>query len=222
MDQKLGSIKKKKPILFCSKKVKDGMVIISAADFEVAPIKKLEVFHKQKFVSCGIGSLAAAKNAYKLISQIRGEDVVIVGTCGFFGDFVGVELVTGEDVYWLPSGQRLGYAWSIEKEIPHIKLSCTSYFEQLPKRTILSSPTISKYKGMTGTLKGIFCDEGSMVENLELYPLVSQINPYAKSISIILGVTNEICLLARDQWKRHYKEAAIKTADYLQRCLPII
>ena len=191
------------------------MILLSAAEFEVQPLKQSMNRLGLNYLSFGIGSLTAAKRTQQLLPQLKNQDVVIVGTCGTFGVFRGVELLTTDLIYWLPSGQRLGMSWAIEKEIPKVYNDQALYFRELPKRTVVASPTISKIKGLTDSIKKTLIAEEDLVENIELYSVVSQLMLHVKSLSVLLAVTNEIGLSARVQWRANYEEAATKTANYL-------
>ncbi len=185
-------------------------VILSAASFEVAPLKS-GLFD---FKTCGIGSLNASMARGSLEKSLCGRDVIFVGTCGSFYSFTEVHLVRGGEVFWYPPCERAGLSWSIENLHPPLALRASPLLADLPMRTVVTSPTISKEKDLP-PLGDNSLSAKIAVENLELYPVVSYLLPVVRSLQVVLAVTNEICSEGRQQWRAHHKKAAEITALYL-------
>ena len=184
-------------------------VVISAAPFEVSNLRSKGF--EATYLSCGIGALEAARCSRDLGTEVVDKDVIFVGTCGIFGRFDEISLVSASEVVWSPPCERAKIAWSIEGISPNIPLLGGSFEGELPRARVLCSSTISR---------GADCDSkaqalGPCVENLELYSIVGDLLKSARSLSVVLGVTNAIGEDARRQWRQNFKRAASLTASFL-------
>jgi len=194
-----------------------NLTIIAAAKFEVEPLKNvLEQFGFTPEVHVlGVGALNAAKNARPIAETCRGKNVIFVGTCGTFGSFSKPFLVTGKDVYWSPTSDRLGFSYTVKDTAPLIQLKKRCDLVQgLPEKSILCCPSISTI----GTLPEHFVPE-NCVENLELYSCANEISSKAAEFSVVLCVTNTVGPDSHSQWKENFLSAATETADYFKHAI---
>ncbi|MBC61171.1 MAG: hypothetical protein CMP11_01840 [Zetaproteobacteria bacterium] len=194
----------------------EDFIICSAAKFEIEPILKLSQ-RKIRYLSFGIGSIKAAVMGQKFKNQLANSKLLIIGTCGSLSSFTKLELITVDKTFWLPTGQRIGQAWSLEQNIPSISLQPNPIFNDLVKKKVLTSPTISKNAIIDPKIEQEIGPKSELVENLELYTFLNEIKDSVKSVTCLLVVTNELCQNAREQWKSNHKLAANLTANYLIR-----
>lgn len=194
-----------------------NLTIIAAAKFEVEPLKNAleQLGFAPEVQIVGIGALNAAKNARGVAEACRGRTAVFVGTCGSFSEFSRPVLITGQEVYWLPTSDRLGISYSIKDSAPPIKLrKSLELTNGLPSKKIICGPSISKI----GTLPDNFLSD-SCVENLELYSCAAEIEAKATSFSVILCVTNLVGPDSHQQWKEHFASAATETANFFKNAI---
>ena len=193
------------------------ITLVSAARFEAEAFLRAATTPNLtiNYLSCGIGALHAAKEESRLARLCRGKQVLFIGTCGSFAPFHGVELVQIDQVHWLPTCERAGYADSIAGLHPPIVLPEAPAWLDLPIRTALCGPTISRYDLISAKLQAGLAAKDLLVENLELYSCIGAIAHSCQSLAVVLAITNEISDLGRSQWREHYLEAAEKTAAYL-------
>jgi len=194
-----------------------NLTIIAAAKFEVEPLKNVleQLGFTPEVHVVGVGALNAAKNARPIAEACRGKKVVFVGTCGTFGSFSKPFLVTGKEVHWQPTSDRLGFSYTVKDSAPMITLKKRSDLVQgLPEKSILCCPSISTI----GTLPENFTAD-NCVENLELYSCAAEISAKAADFSVILCVTNSVGPDSHSQWKQHFLGAATETADFFKTAL---
>jgi hypothetical protein len=194
-----------------------NLTIIAAAKFEVEPLKNVleQLGFTPEVHVVGIGALNAAKNARPIAESCRGKNVVFVGTCGSFGPFSKPYLVTGKDVHWLPTSDRLGFSYTIKDTAPAIPLKKRGDLVQgIPEKTILCGPSISTI----GTLPEQYIAD-SCVENLELYSCAAEISAKAAEFSVVLCVTNTVGPDSHSQWKEHFLGAATETAEFFKNAI---
>lgn len=188
--------------------------IVAAARFEVEPLKN--VVEQLGFVPevhlVGIGAINAAKNARAVGEACRGKNVVFVGTCGTFGEFTKPQLITGTEIHWMPTSDRMGFSYTVKDTAPAITIKNTlSALSSLPARKIMCSPSISK----VATLPDGYNPQ-DWVENLELYSCAQEISSKAATFSVVFSVTNGIGPDAHVQWKENFANAATETAEYVK------
>lgn len=191
-------------------------VIISAAEFEVASIWEQCKPGQFEFLSCGIGPLNAARNEYRLQELCKGKDVIFVGSCGTLGTFTGIELVTVKKALWLPVCVRTGMSWPAKDGEESIDLTPSILCKDLPVKVLIQSPTIGKSSEVRPEMRAHFDlpPNEDLIENMEFYNCASLKN-YARSFSVVLAVTNALNEEGRTFWKKNFKAAAEKTADFL-------
>ena len=189
-------------------------LLIAAAKFELDPlVHALQAAgHSPIAKLCGIGAINAAKAARSLAEACRGQDVIFVGTCGTFAAFQKVHLIRATDVSWLPTGERLGFAYTVKDSAPPVSLpEPPAPFMNLPPRRVLCSPTISLVAKLP---EG--CSPDQVVENLELYSCIGDVAASARSVAVVLAVTNAIGPDAHGQWRQNFAVAAGMTAEYIK------
>lgn len=193
------------------------MVIVSAAEFEVRALQKSPHMVQARFVTVGIGPLAAAASAKDLAEEITGEDVIFVGSAGIFGEFDGVALRAITEAHWWPTCERHNLSESIEGLTPKVDFSPSPITEKLPRAAAVSCPNISS----SGQLpryevrqRGL--QDQVILENLEIYSVAAALNA-ANSVSVILGITNRVGAEGRQQWRANHELCAELTCGYLER-----
>ncbi len=197
-------------------------LLVSAAPFEAEPTlaacKKagLDV----SYASCGIGPLHAAKAEHNLKELAAGREVIFIGTCGSFLPGQGLQLVHATKTIWFTPCLQAGIAWAIDGLYPVIDLPPPpKSAPPLPKKIIATSSTISReraYLRNTETLLPF--PEKDLVENCELYACAEGLKA-ARSLLVVMAITNEIGPNARSQWKNNFGPAAELTAEYVVKYL---
>lgn len=188
--------------------------IVAAARFEVEPLKNAveHLGYVPEVHLVGIGAINAAKNARLVAEACRGKNVVFVGTCGTFGEFSKPQLITGTEIHWLPTSDRMGFSYTVKDTAPAITIkNPLPSIAGLPSKKIMCGPSISK---VTTLPDGYTPHE--WVENLELYSCAQEISAKAASFSVIFCITNAIGPDAHVQWKEHFANAATETAEYFK------
>lgn len=195
-------------------------IVLAAVRFEAEPL--LQVLNTKRldfeFHEIGIGAIKAARSAARLQQVCEGKEVIYVGTGGSFGKFSEPLLVKAGRVLWLPPCLREGISWAIEGiDKPYDLPKSPVWAQELPERTIICSPTISKTVEMTSNIVAEY-ELGrpeKLVENLELYSCAEAICSVAKSFVAILGITNAVGPEGRTQWRNNFKAVADMTAAYI-------
>ena len=127
-------------------------------------------------------------------------------------DFKDPYLVTVESVYWMPTGERCGLAKVFDTLYPPVRLLPTL---TLPKRVLLTSTSVS----MVDTISVSLPPRGSLIENMELYPVAERLVSLAKRFDTIIGITNQIGPEASQQWQKNYHSVARLTGDFVSENL---
>jgi hypothetical protein len=189
-------------------------VLIAAAKFELDPLCSTlqERGHTPETRLTGVGALNAAKKALKFGELCRGREVIFVGTCGIFGTFSQkVSLVRAKEVIWLPTCERVKMSYTVKDTAPPIRLpDAPPWAASLPERKVICTPGIS----LIGTLPDYVGPEPA-VENLELYSCIGEIAANAKSLAVVLAITNAVGEDSHAQWRQHFAEAAGMTAEFI-------
>lgn len=188
-------------------------VLIAAAKFELDPLANaLQARgHTPETRLVGIGALNAAKKARQIGDACRGRNVIFVGTCGAFAPLTKVHLVRATEVLWSPTGDRLGFSYTVKDTSPPLLLpEPPTFVKGLPARRVLGSPGISLVSKLPD---GIAAD--TVVENLELYACISEIAAQAASLAVVLAVTNAVGPDSHSQWRQNFAAAAGLTAEFI-------
>lgn len=188
-------------------------VIIAAAKFEIEPLvaELKQHGHSPEFGLVGIGAINAAKNARVTADFCRNRDVIFVGTCGSFVPFDGVKLIRATKVFWSPTGERVGLAYTVRDTAPPISLPDPPIWAtQLDTRQVLCSPTISLTNHLSPNLPA-----EALVENLELYSCISDIAEVCATLAVILAITNQVGPDSHAQWRQYFSIAASRTAEFI-------
>jgi hypothetical protein len=188
--------------------------IVAAARFEVEPLKNAieHLGFSPEVHLVGIGAINAAKNARTVAEACRGKNVVFVGTCGTFGDFSKPQLITGSEVHWLPTGDRMGFSYTVKDSAPVFTLKRPlPAVSALPQRKIICGPSVSKIAKLPdGYIPAEY------VENLELYSCGQEIGAKAGWFSVVLCITNAVGPDSHIQWKENFANAATETAEFFK------
>ena len=199
-----------------------NFLIVSAAAFEITPLT--ERLHRRGLdfttAECGIGALAAAGRAAELAVAAKDRHVIFIGTAGTFGLFTGPRLCTASRIVWLPTCERLGLGYGIPRGTLHeVGLSPPQNAAVgLTAMTVICSPSISLQAGFTDDLLAVL-DPVACVENLELFSCIKPLLASARSVDVVLGITNAVGSGAHDQWKKWHREAAEITAAHVEEKL---
>ena len=196
----------------------DNLVIVSAAPFEVQPLK--EKYPSLSFIECGIGSLEASFRSCYYLEYLKDKDVIFVGTCGSFSKFRKIELVCASKLLWMDVGERIGYSQSIERLYPGVDVD-SHFFAELNEKIVVTSPSISQSSFIHPQCSLQTDCQHLYVENLEAYAFFAPLQNILRSFHIILAVTNELCLSARQQWRENFRIAAQLSSEYLLNKLNI-
>jgi hypothetical protein len=189
-------------------------ILIAAAKFELDPLCNTlqQRGHTPETKLAGVGALNAAKKALRLGEACRGRDVIFVGTCGTFGVFTQrVTLVRAKEVVWIPTCERVRMSYTVKDSAPPVLLpEPPLWCKSLPERKVVCTPAVS----LIGTVP-----EGgqaeTMVENLELYSCIGEIAAQARSVAVVLAITNAVGADSHAQWRQHFAEAAGLTAEFI-------
>ncbi len=194
------------------------MLIASAATFEIAPLRV--DFSQDPFVSFftfGIGAIEAARREGAFLSAAEGKDVWLVGTCGSWSAFSGVSLITTDRLIWLPMCERAKLAESIEGVESSYSLMPGKAVSGLPVYTLLCGPTISISDFIHPQIQKKFqIESAQLAENIELYVCAKNLLSVAKSVHVLLAITNQVGADGRKQWKENFQAAAKITSAFIR------
>lgn len=190
-----------------------SLILVAAVQFEALP--SLEVFRNLdlpvEFFELGIGPINAAKSAAKLANKCKDKNVLYIGSCGSFYPFQAPHLITVEKIFWMPPCVRTGIAGHLDGLHPPYSLKANL---ALPVRSVLTSPSISLIDEISTSIAANLPSRESLVENMELYACFSGLQQ-ARSLRILLGVSNAIGPQGRIQWQTHFKTVAKMTAEFI-------
>ncbi len=195
-----------------------SLLVVSAFKPEAKPTLELLTKNKVPFeyFQLGVGPIHAAKSEALLKKAARGRTVLYVGSCGSFYSFKDLHLVSVDSVYWMPPCLRTGIA-----KIPLI-LHKPIYFPNseisLPKKAVLTSPSVSLVNAFAENVEKNLPSKELLVENMELYACAEALLE-AKSLYVILGVTNEVGPSGSKDWEKNFKEIAHMTASFVEGSL---
>lgn len=187
------------------------MVIVSAARFETAPLLAhcADCHVPVTYIECGVGIFPATVCGEESRALCAEQEVLFVGTGGTFADFSAIEIVRGTSINWLPTARRLGLSYAVDTT-PQLLPIPSSHHHDLPTRDIICAPDISKVHALPDSLQPVNC-----VENIEAYAFLRAIIPVAKTIDVILAITNTVGEKAHGQWQHNHQHAALLTAEYV-------
>lgn len=189
------------------------MVIVSAAEFETKPLRTaLTQQANVDWLACGVGALAAATAGQRLHIPCRGREVLFIGTCGTFNKFKQVELCRIKTLHWSPTCERVGLSYAVD-ETPPLPLNSSGCYDDLPAAEVFCAPNISLTNALPAAAQaGMLC-----VENVEAYACLSLLTKTARSIDVLLAITNAVGKDAHPQWQRYHIQAAELTATYVMQ-----
>lgn len=187
------------------------LLLVSAVAFELEPTTKLLAAAgvPHSVATLGIGALEAAKSCHRIASLSEHKHVIFMGTCGAFRGFQQPTVYRIRQVHWVPTGERLGQAYTVKDTAPPLTLSRHNpLYDDLPSADAVCSPAIST----TAELPEGFQIKPPVLENLELYSVAAEIQAVAQSFTALLTTTNAIGKEAHNQWRNNFKPAAELTA----------
>ena len=195
-------------------------MIISAVKFEADPVLSLlDNNHiSYDFYEFGIGPINAAKSSVKLKESAAGKNTLYLGSAGSFASFSEPYLCRINQVYWLPTGERIGQAKYMEGLHEPLMIKGSGHFE-LPEKKALTSTSVS----LNADIKvEALPQKQQLVENMEAYAIVSELIEVVNSLDIIWGITNEVGPHGSEQWSENFKQVAQLTANFLEPQLGIL
>jgi hypothetical protein len=194
------------------------MIIASAASFETAQLYAEFCNNPSvSFFYFGIGCLEAARRESKFLSIAEGKEVWVVGTCGSWKPFSGVELITTDRILWLPVCERMGLAESIEEIEPPIFVSSMDSVSMLPSYTLLCGPTIASSSVIHSQIQNKYqLEDARLAENIECYVFAKNLLRVAKKVNFLLAITNQVGPDGRRQWRENFREAAEKSSEFIR------
>lgn len=196
-------------------------LIVSAAKFEVEPLlERLETTENQiQYVEAQVGSIKSARSSGMLFEKAKGKDVIFIGSCGVFGEFIEPTLVRAKKTVWLPTCERVNIAYSINGvDEPFTLPKPPTWTKDIEEATVICASTISKTSEISdesAIRAGINKEKDLLVENLELYSVAEVLASSAKSFVSIFAITNAVGSNSHKQWKVNFKKAATLTSDYI-------
>ena len=188
------------------------MIIASAAKFETKPLQAevAKCAADIDWVFCGVGVLAAAAAGQRMQALSRDQEVLFIGTCGTFGTFKKVELCRTKTIHWSPTCARAGLSYAVDKT-PPLSLNSSACYDALPAAEVFCAPNVS----LTNTLPSAAQEDMLRVENIEAYAFLSELCATAKTVDVLLAVTNAVGKDAHQQWLQYHTQAAKLTAEYV-------
>lgn len=190
------------------------LLLISAVKFEADPV--LSILQKYdipySYYELGIGPINAAKNSISIAIKAKGKRVVYLGSAGTFSSFREPYLCQVDQVFWLPTGERMGLAKYMKGLHKPLSIPVTQHFD-LPIKKVLTSTSVSLANDIV--IEGLPAKQ-QLLENMEAYVLTEELMGEAKSIDIIFGITNEVGPNGSAEWFANFKGVAQLTADYLE------
>ena len=192
------------------------LLIISAVKFEAIPtLEMLEKYNiKHEYMEIGIGPINAAKSSSVLKEKAKGKKVIYLGSAGCFEEFEGPYLVTVNQVYWMPTAERMGLAKFMEDLHKPISIPVTGNFDLIAK-TVLTSTSVS----LDGSINLDLPERSELIENMEAYSVAAELGEAAESVDIIFGITNGVGPNGSKDWIKNFKKISIMTSEYLKNKL---
>ncbi|MBI2602370.1 MAG: hypothetical protein HYW48_04875 [Deltaproteobacteria bacterium] len=197
-----------------------SLLVVSAAHFEAQAT--LELLEKRNvpasFFLLGVGPIHAARAEQRLGEASKGKDVIYVGSCGSFYPFEDLHLVSIDRAYWVPPCYRTGISDNLDGLYPPIKFPPGIFSLPkfgLPVKKLLCSPTISRVDHFDERIAKTLPSPDELVENMELYVCARALIDNARSVNVILAVTNRVGPEGRLQWKRNFANGAALTAQFV-------
>lgn len=197
------------------------LLVISATAEEAAPTLAVLAKHGLTFAAhvCGIGPLAAAKASLSLKTAAQGKRVLYLGSAGCFQAFAEPYLVSVGRVWWLPTGERMGYAKHMPALYPPLDLAPSEWLD-LPLCQLLTATSVSLNAAFAGNLAdsdpGLFAGKTPFIENMEAYAILSELLPVASRLEVVMGITNAVGPEGSEQWLKNWKKVAHLTAEYVE------
>ena len=190
------------------------MIIASAAKFETEPLQTemAKCAADIGWIFCSVGVIAAAAAGQRTQALCHNQEVLFIGTCGTFGTFKKVELCRAKTIHWSPTCARAGLSYAVD-ETPPLLLNSSSCYHDLPAVEVFCAPNLSLTNTLPSTAQeGMLC-----VENVEAYAFLSALCATAKTVDVLLAVTNAVGKDAHQQWLQHHTQAAKLTAAYVMQ-----
>ncbi|MGH7269182.1 MAG: hypothetical protein ACREJ3_02025, partial [Polyangiaceae bacterium] len=162
--------------------------------------------------ACGIGLPASAAGVAALIAEIEPSAVVLVGSCGAYA---GAGLAIGEVA--VVRRVRLVCDLSLQSAAAFPAPMTTEIESHGAMRDALASVGGRTFD--VATTLAITVDDdaaqriervtGAQVEHLEAFGVATACGARGIPFAAVLGVANFVGSQARDQWRRHHREAEI-------------
>jgi purine-nucleoside phosphorylase len=190
--------------------------VISAAPFEFEPTCKAlsEVGWQPIGVECGIGALAAARNANALAETVKGAAAIYIGTAGVFGAFTAPEVLRVNSVQWQSQAMRAGAAYLVKSLPTEWTLNTApKWLAPLPIAQVRCATEITLVEQTIVAPLPVKL----VVENLELFSIAEPVLSSAASFGAVIATTNRVGPNAHQEWRAHFVAAANLTATTLAK-----
>ena len=193
------------------------LLLVSAVAFEATStlevLKRCGVEHE--YFEVGIGPINAAKSLAQLKEKAKNTDVIYIGSAGTFASFKKPYLVKVDDVYWMPTAERMGLAKNMVDLHRPISFPRSRKLD-LPSKTVLTSSSVSLSNEVA--VSGL-PSRDDLIENMELYSVASELIEEARSVEVIMGITNGVGPDGSKEWLKNFKSISTSTADFLEKYL---
>ena len=193
------------------------LLLVSAVAFEATPtletLKRCGIEHE--YLEIGIGPINAAKSSAQLKEKAKNSDVIYIGSAGTFSSFKRPYLAKVDDVYWMPTAERMGLAKHMVDLHRPISFPRSQKFD-LPRKTVLTSSSVSLSSEVAVSQ---LPSRGDLIENMELYSVASELVEVARSVEVIMGITNSVGPDGSKEWLKNFKSISTLTANFLEKHL---
>ena len=191
-----------------------SLLVISADPSEAQPtMDALAAIGLPAEYYCIGVSINAALNIAVLKSMVTGRNILYVGSAGTLDGFTTPYITTPTSVYWMPEAQRVNIGDALMNLFPPLDSSASYIAAALPKRALLTSPTVSHIPDIN--ISGL-PDRSLLIENMEGYYVVQALQQAgAASIDVIMGITDTCGPDAYAQWVVNAPIVAQQTATYV-------
>ena len=188
------------------------LTVLSAVKFEaeqtLRTLDDLGVVYD--YIEVGIGPIHSARSSSSL--NLKGKNVLFIGSCGVFKEDLDVKLVSVSKVIWSPPSVRNGSSELIEGIEPEIRFPNLSGFSASLEAYICAcSPSVTLDENLVP-------EQPKAIENLELYSVAHKLLE-AKQLTILFGITNKVHSSGRAEWKENFKKIGTMTSDAIKKAI---
>jgi nucleoside phosphorylase len=208
------------------------LLILAAFPPELAPLKDVlgeglrRSFggHEVAAATVGVGMVQAAAGAARIVGMGRPARVVLVGTCGGFGDAIGVGdvAVAGRIVLAEPAVVRGegAYPEPMVTELLADEGMATELVARGGKRVgVATTLAVTTDDGLAERLSA---STGCGVEHLEAFGVATTCAMAGVPFVSVLGVANRVGSTGRSEWRENHVRASAAAIDLLVRWMVVL